>query len=102
MSGILAAGVSIGEVPDRPTRMLSFARGYSAQAFAARAVSARRDGTLVSAIRTGVLERGRLGVTLPSWARLSGEALAAQQYVESLLEETAYPGQPHTPAAQAV
>ena len=98
MSGFLTAELSTGEYPNLPTRMLSCARGYSAQAFAARAVSARRDGTLVSAIQAGVLERERLGVTLPSWARLTGEELAAHQYVESLLEETASPDQPDTPA----
>jgi hypothetical protein len=98
MSDFLTAELSTGEYPHLPTRMLSCARGYSAQAFAARAVSARRDGTLVSAIQAGVLEHERLGFTPPSWARLSGEELAAHQYVESLLDETAYPEQPDTPA----
>jgi len=70
----------------------------SARAFAARAVASYRDGTLTPAIRAGVQERARLGITSRSWAELSAEELTAHQYIEDLLEETAHPDRPDTAA----
>jgi hypothetical protein len=90
--------LATGDYPDLSAQMLSYARGFSARAFAARAVASYRDGTLIPAIRAGVQERARLGITSPSWAELSAEELTAHQYIENLLEETAHPDRPNTPA----
>lgn len=90
--------LATGHYPDLSAGMLSYARGYSARAFAARAAASHRDGTLTRAIRVGVQERARLGISSPSWSALNAEELTAHQYVESLLEKTAHPDRPDTPA----
>jgi hypothetical protein len=83
--------------PDLSAPMVRYARGYSARAFAARAVASLRDGTLTSAIRVGVQERARLGISAPSWSQLSAEELTAHQHVEGLLAETSHPDRPNSP-----
>lgn len=83
-----------GRYPDLQAGMLTYVRGHSVHAFAARASAAQRNGALASAIRKGVLERHRLGITLTPQARLSNEELAAYHCVESLLDQTSYPDRP--------
>ena len=92
------AQLSGGRYPDLQAGMLTYARGHSARAFAARASAAQRNGSLATAIRRGVLERHRLGITPTLHARLSDQELAAHQYVESLLDQTAYPDRSDDPA----
>lgn len=98
MRRIAIAQLSGGRYPDLPAGMLTYARGHSIRAFAARASAARRNGALESTIQRGMLERHRLGITPAPWVRLSNAELAAHQYVESLLDETGYPDRPDDPA----
>jgi hypothetical protein len=88
----------LAHFPYLSARMLRFSRGYSARAFAARAVACQRDGTLAIAVATGVQERHRFGITSPSWSHLSDEELTAHQHIESLIEQTAYPDRADSPA----
>jgi hypothetical protein len=90
--------LATGRYPDLSTRMLDYARGYSARAFAACAVASQRDGSLTTAIQAGVKERDRLGVTSPRWSHLSAEELIAHQHIERVLEETANPDRSLVPA----
>jgi hypothetical protein len=94
MRRMTIAQLSGGRYPDLQVWMLTYARRHSARAFAARACAARRNGALASAIRRGVLEHHRLGIKPTPWTRLSDEELAAHQYIEGLLDETAYPDRP--------
>lgn len=98
MSEQVAEQPTTGNCPDLSAQTLSYARGYSVGAFAARPVAAHRDGSLIAAIQAGVRERDRLGITAPLWSDLGAEELAAHQHIESLLEETAHPDRPDTPA----
>jgi hypothetical protein len=98
MHGMALAQLSCGRYPDLQPGMITYARGHSIRAFAARACAVRRNGALANAIRRGVLERRRLATTSTPWARLSDAELAAHQYVESLLDQTAYPDRPDDPA----
>lgn len=98
MLRLAIAQLSGGRYPDLQAGMLTYARGNSVRAFAARASAAQRNGALASAIRKGVLERNLLGITPTPYARLSDKELAAHQYVERLLDQTAYPDRPDDPA----
>jgi hypothetical protein len=102
ISGLVTAELSSGKYADLPARILSCSRGYSARAFAARAASARREGTLDLAVQAGAAERKRLGVSRPSRARLSDEELAAHEHIEGLLNATAYPDRADDPADEPV
>ncbi len=100
MRDLVAAELNSGAYPDLPRQMLTWSRGYSARAFAARAAAARRDGRLAQAIEEGAATRRRLGVAQPrrSGSKLSPEELTARQHIEHLLATTPYPDRPTDPA----
>ena len=104
MRDMVAAELNSGAYPDLSRQIFTWSRGYSAQAFAARAAAARRDGSLAQAIEEGAATRRRLGVTQPRWSgsKLSPEELTGRQHIEHLLATTPYPDRPADPTDEMV
>ncbi|GAB2717838.1 hypothetical protein [Kitasatospora kifunensis] len=82
-------------------REIGTSRMDSTRAWAARAVAARRDGTLAEETAHGVAQRRSLGVDrirLGILEPLTCEYYALTDCVERLVDRTAYPDRPSDPA----
>ncbi|MBV6700227.1 hypothetical protein KV557_24510 [Kitasatospora aureofaciens] len=78
-------------------RQLSVSRMDSVRAWAARAVAARRDGSLATEVARDVARRRELGLTPPRLGRAEPkreEYYALLNHIERLVNSTSYPERP--------
>lgn len=86
------------QYPALADRRLDYSRGTGSRAWAARAVAARRDGTLAGEIAAGVAYRRSHPIPKPAWSDMTDEEVIVVQFVERLIEQTPYPDRASHPA----
>lgn len=91
------AGDRYAEMRDRKTDVF---RSHSERAWAARAIAARREGTLATAVTAGAADRRAMGLPplrLGTAEPESEEYYALLSHVETLSRTTSYPERPSAP-----
>ncbi|MFI2764887.1 hypothetical protein ACH5A3_39665 [Streptomyces echinatus] len=88
----LADALAGHHYPDMRDRTIRCWRGHSTRAWAARAIAARREGTLTPAVAEGAAyRRTHLPPSRPGTGDLSPEEHALHSHIDDLIDATAYP-----------
>jgi hypothetical protein len=99
MGDVITQQLGTGRYPGLQEETIGYSRHCPPAAWAARAIAARRDGSLTGAVAEGAAYRRDFGIT---HSQRSPEYLALVEHVSILLLDADWPDRPSDPADEPV